>query len=206
MALCFLQVLREPVVQYLAGSEQRIAPFWNIITWYPTPRYADLISFLRSRLTQVEKRWTEWRKKHEVEKAKEMSPALGEWIESLPPGFQKSAETLIANLSALPVEHEEDKKLMYKHGILAFERMKLRGSAEEFVNNVSDIETLLSVLADRDVLEASLYRDIVKSRLDAIKDFQGLLDEDAQEKVLQKYLFDHPLPAMESEAKAGRPQ
>ncbi|WP_293652528.1 hypothetical protein, partial [Thiolapillus sp.] len=35
MALCFLQVLREPVVQYLAGSEQRIAPFWNIITWYP---------------------------------------------------------------------------------------------------------------------------------------------------------------------------
>ncbi|WP_419607540.1 hypothetical protein, partial [Thiolapillus sp.] len=31
MALCFLQVLREPVVQYLAGSEQRIAPFWNII-------------------------------------------------------------------------------------------------------------------------------------------------------------------------------
>ncbi|WP_419593003.1 hypothetical protein, partial [Thiolapillus sp.] len=36
MALCFLQVLREPVVQYLAGSEQRIPPFWNIITWYPT--------------------------------------------------------------------------------------------------------------------------------------------------------------------------
>ncbi len=36
MALCFLQVLREPVVQYLAGSEQRIAPFWDIITWYPT--------------------------------------------------------------------------------------------------------------------------------------------------------------------------
>ena len=36
MALCFLQVLRETVVQYLAGSEQRIAPFWNIITWYPT--------------------------------------------------------------------------------------------------------------------------------------------------------------------------
>ena len=27
--------------------------------------------------------------------------------------------------------------------------------------------------------------------MEAIKDFQGLLDEDAQEKVLQKYLFDH---------------
>ncbi|WP_293701540.1 type II secretion system F family protein, partial [Thiolapillus sp.] len=44
MALCFLQVLREPVVQYLAGSEQRIAPFWNIITWYPT---LDLSYFIQ---------------------------------------------------------------------------------------------------------------------------------------------------------------
>ncbi|WP_293725421.1 PAS domain-containing protein, partial [Thiolapillus sp.] len=43
MALCFLQVLREPVVQYLAGSEQRIAPFWNIITWYPTRQWYPLI-------------------------------------------------------------------------------------------------------------------------------------------------------------------
>ncbi|WP_293644855.1 hypothetical protein, partial [Thiolapillus sp.] len=43
MALCFLQVLREPVVQYLAGSEQRIAPFWNIITWYPTSWWFYLI-------------------------------------------------------------------------------------------------------------------------------------------------------------------
>ncbi len=44
MALCFLQVLREPVVQYLAGSEQRIAPFWNIITWYPTDAPAVLVT------------------------------------------------------------------------------------------------------------------------------------------------------------------
>ncbi|WP_419641454.1 hypothetical protein [Thiolapillus sp.] len=43
MALCFLQVLREPVVQYLAGSEQRIAPFWSIITWYPTTVISRLI-------------------------------------------------------------------------------------------------------------------------------------------------------------------
>ncbi|WP_293688196.1 hypothetical protein, partial [Thiolapillus sp.] len=47
MALCFLQVLREPVVQYLAGSEQRIAPFWNIITWYPTFRNLKVILSVR---------------------------------------------------------------------------------------------------------------------------------------------------------------
>jgi hypothetical protein len=155
------------------------------------PRYVQLIAFLRSRLTQVEKRWTEWRKKHEVEKAKETSPALSEWLDTLPDGYKKSAETLIAKLSALPVDDEEDRKLMYRHGILAFERMKLRGSTEEFVTSVESVDRLLAVLADRDALEASLYRDIVKSRLDAIRDFQTIVDEDAKERVLQKYLFDH---------------
>ena len=155
------------------------------------PRYVQLIAFLRSRLTQVEKRWTEWRKKHEVEKAKETSPALSEWLDTLPDGYKKSAETLIAKLSALPVDDEEDRKLMYRHGILAFERMKLRGSTEEFVTSVESTDRLLAVLADRDALEASLYRDIVKSRLDAIRDFQTIVDEDAKERVLQKYLFDH---------------
>ena len=69
--------------------------------------------------------------------------------------------------------------------------MRIRGSTEEFVTSVHDVDKLLSVLADRDALEASLYRDIVKSRLDAIKEFQGIVDEDDKEKVLQKYLFDH---------------
>lgn len=155
------------------------------------PRYGQLLAFLKSRLTQVEKRWTEWRKKHEVEKAKETSPALAEWLDTLPEGYKKSAETLIAKLSALPVDEEDDRKLMYRHGILAFERMKLRGSTEEFVTNIESADRLLAVLADRDSLEASLYRDIVKSRLDAIRDFQTIIDENAKERVLQKYLFDH---------------
>lgn len=155
------------------------------------PRYGQLIAFLKSRSTQVEKRWTEWRKKHEVEKAKETSPALAEWLDTLPKGYKKSAETLIAKLSALPVDDEEDRKLMYRHGILAFERMRIRGSTEELVSGVHDVDKLLKTLADRDSLEASLYRDIVRSRLDAIKEFQGIVDEDAKEKVLQKYLFDH---------------
>lgn len=155
------------------------------------PRYVQLIDFLKARLTNVEKRWGEWRKKHEVEKAKETSPALAEWLDSLPEGFKKSAETLIAKLSALPMDDEDDRKLMYRHGILAFERMKLRGSTEELVTSIESADRLLAVLADRDSLEASLYRDIVKSRLDAIRDFQSIIDEDAKERVLQKYLFDH---------------
>ena len=155
------------------------------------PRYIELIRFLKQQMTQIERSWSDWRRKHEVEKAKAASPGLAEWIGSLKEGYRKSAETLIAKLSALPLDEEKDRKLLYRHGILAFERMKLRGSAEELAASVESVEKLLTILADRDALEASLYRDIVKSRLDAIKNFQGLVDEDKKERVLQEYLFDH---------------
>ena len=155
------------------------------------PRYEALLSFLRSSLSLVEKRWTEWRRKHEVRRAKEVSPALGEWLATLPKGHRTTAEKLIARLSALPVDEDDDRQLLYRHGILAFERMRLRGSTNEFVDNLESIDKLLKVLADRDSLEAALYRDIVKSRLEAVREFQGLVDADVKEKVLQDYLFDH---------------
>jgi len=98
---------------------------------------------------------------------------------------------MLATLSSLPLNNEEDRKLIFRHGIMAFERMKLRGSTEDFSNNINDINKLLSLLADRDSLEAALYRDIVKSRLDAIQEFQGIHDTAAKERVLQKYLFNH---------------
>ena len=155
-------------------------------------RYLALLQFVKDTLSDVEKRWNEWRKKHELEKAKTQSPALSEWLNQLEEGHRKSAETLIAKLSSLPVEEEEDRKLLYKHGIFAFERMKLRGSTEEFAQQaVDNIELLFRLLADRDALEASLYRDIVKSRLEAIRAFQKIVDEDAKERVLQQYLFKH---------------
>ena len=154
-------------------------------------RYAALVSFLRSSLTRVESRWTQWRREHEVKNAKHSYPALAEWFGTLPKGFRKSAEELIAKLSALPIDEEDDRKLLYRHGIFAFERMRMRGSTQELVDGAHDVEKLLTVLADRDALEASLYREIVESRLEAIKQFQGIADEHSKERVLQEYLFDH---------------
>lgn len=155
------------------------------------PRYEALLSFLKSSLSRVEKSWAEWRRKHEVKRVKELSPALGQWLSGLRKGHRTTAEKLIARLSALPIDEDDDRRLLYRHGILAFERMKLRGSTNEFVDNLESIDKLLEVLADRDALEAALYRDIVKSRLEAIRHFRGLVDENVIEKVLQKYLFDH---------------
>ena len=137
------------------------------------PRYEALLEFLRISLKKVNSQWDEWRRKHELRKIQETYPALKTWFHSLQPGFRNQAKSLIATLSALPADDEDARKILFKHGILAFERMRLRGSTQELVQNLSDITKLLEILADRDALEASLYRDIVKSRLETIEKLRG---------------------------------
>ncbi len=154
-------------------------------------RYSALVSFLRSSLTRVESRWTQWRREHEAKNAKNTYPALAEWFETLPQAFGKHAEELIAMLSALPIDDEDNRKLLYRHGIVAFKRMRLSGSTQELIDGTHDIDTFLTVLADRDALEASLYRDIVESRLDAIRRLQGIVDKHSKERAMQDYFFDH---------------
>jgi len=155
------------------------------------PRYLALATFLENTLRDVGDRWHEWRKRHEVKKLMAQSPALRGRLDQMSEGHRKSAETLIAQLGALPVDDDEDRRLLYRHGVYAFERMKLRGSEADFAKNVLDIEQTIKMLGDRDTLEAALYRDIVRSRLAVIRQFQNLADADAKEKILQRYLFDH---------------
>lgn len=156
------------------------------------PRYQELLAFMRHSLNKVESKWSELRRKHETEEAKSNSPALIEWIDSLPEVYRKSADALIANLSTLHVENLEDKKTLYKHGILAFERMRLRNrDTENLTNSIYSLEKLIGLIADRDMFEASLYGDIVRSRLDTIINFNDLVDQNQKEKVLQQYLFEH---------------
>ena len=155
------------------------------------PRYIQLLEFLRSSLAKIENQWTKLRREHELEKIKRTLPALAEWLDSLRPGYRNQAGKLIAQLSALPLDEEEERGILYKHGIFAFERMKLRGSTKELTDHISEPSKLLEILADRDALEASLYRDIIRSRLDVVEKFQSLVGDNERERVLQEYLFDH---------------
>lgn len=159
------------------------------------PRYEALNAFLKERLGQVEKQWLEWREQDTVRKAEKQSPALAGWLLGLPEGHRKSAKKMIGAIGrVLPMSSKtakEDRKLLYKHGILAFERMRLRGSEAELAGAVEDRDKLLRLLGDSDAFEASLYRDIVRNRLAVIRQFETRLDANAKERVLQEYLFEH---------------
>jgi hypothetical protein len=155
-------------------------------------RYQSLIGYLRRVLNALESQWSSWRTEDGSREILQLNPAAKEWVESLPTGFRKHAERLLGRIQSLDVEGEQEERSLLRHAILGFERLRLKGDTEELANAIgAGPERLLHVLADQDSIEASLYRDIVKSRLEAIKAFQNLVDDDEKEKVLQRYLFQH---------------
>jgi hypothetical protein len=153
-------------------------------------RYEALMAFLPVLLNHVESDWSAWRREHSAKEAIEEHPVLAEWLATLPEGFREHAKGVIASVGAIPVEKESDRTELLRHAVFAFERLKLRGAADALAEALGGgVEPLLRLLVDQDVLESSLYRDIVTSRLDAIKAFRGLVDENEKEKVLQEFLF-----------------
>jgi hypothetical protein len=160
-------------------------------------RVQTLTVFLQKVLRKIAETWSELRAKDKTSELRERYPGVGDWIDDLQPGWKTKAEKLLERIATMEVgkddaDQEESRRTLLRHAIFGFERLRLRGDAEELERALSrGVEDLLRLLADRDSLEASFYKDIVRNRLDVIKELQRLVDENQRERVLQKYLFDH---------------
>ena len=160
-------------------------------------RVGALTVFLQKVLRKIAETWSELRAKDKTSELRERYPGIGDWIDELQPGWKMKAEKLLERIATMEVgkddaDHEESQKTLLRHAIFGFERLRLRGDAEELERALwKGVEELLRLLADRDSLEASFYKDIVSNRLDVINELQQLVDDNRRERVLQKYLFDH---------------
>lgn len=155
-------------------------------------RYVALTTFLRNALVSIQDSWTDLRNEARGKQAVSEVPALAEWIDDLPSSQRKNAERLLGLIRGIELDEEEDRKQLYRSGMLAFERLRLRAEAHLLAEGQQlTAAMLLPLLSDLSTLEGSLYREIVKARLDVIKEFENLVDLDEKEKVLQKHLFTH---------------
>ena len=155
------------------------------------PRFRALKSFLRSELLHI---WTETNKLKEkkgLEKALKENPPLKEWFEELPRQLQPRAARIFAEIDKANIE-EDRKRDFYANGVLAFERLKMDTAVDVLdVIDERNLETFLKFLADVDAIEAANYREIVNERLKVIRKLQQSVTENARERVLEEYIFDH---------------
>jgi hypothetical protein len=154
------------------------------------PRYLALTEFLRRTLLSIQDKWTELRNEARGKDAISEIPALAEWLDGLPTSQRKNAQKLLGLIRGVEVDGNEERIQLYRSGMLAFERLRLREEGALLAQGPQlTAAVLLPLLSDLSLLEGSLYREIVKVRLQVIRDFEGLVDVNEKEKVLQKHLF-----------------
>jgi len=142
-------------------------------------------------LSAVDSKWENWRKEGAVKKALQ-NVKINEWFGTLTPDKQKFAEKLFAKIESIPVSDPEDKKELYKHGIIAFETLALKDrlSTLDQIKSNEEFMVLQTLMGQIDSLEAILYLDIIRGRLEVLKKFAEIAVKE-REKIVQKYLFNH---------------
>ena len=82
--------------------------------------------------------------------------------------------------------------MLFKYGVLAFESLKAKQNLDALEDiGGENIVEFGKVFGHLDDLEATLYHQIIKGRINVVRALQKRVEENALEKVLQKHLFDH---------------
>lgn len=158
-------------------------------------RVIALQDFLRKAFLTAADQWSAARPKKEAVDVLAAYPRLREWLDARPTWQRDSAERMIGTIASLNFERKneaEDRAALFRSGILAFERVGLRKSADDLqqLSSITAVD-LLPLLGQQDAYEAGLWVDILRSRVKAIEQLQDLADANEKEVVLQKHLFNH---------------
>jgi len=155
-------------------------------------RYQELLKFLRDELNHIANRWGYLRNEQGSEEARK-SPVIDMWYESLSPDNREEAQKLFGKINQMAVNDEEDRKELFKYGVLAFEDLKYKENLEQLeATSADDVGEVARILDDLEDLDATRFHQTVTQRLQVIEKLQQQLEEDALETVLQEHLGEHP--------------
>ena len=158
------------------------------------PRFEALTQYLdKTVLLEVGNKWRDWRRDDSLDRARR-NPVVQEWYSSLGTDQKRYAKRLFGKLGRIALDRESDRVELYKHGILAFERLRLRdllGEIDKLDGTALQFEVIGRAFASIDDIEAAEYGQIARGRVSVIGSFAGLVDADSKEKVIQQHLFDH---------------
>lgn len=153
-------------------------------------RFLALQNYVKERLDQIAAKWTEWRNEVGLKDAVTRHPVLQEWLDIMLPDNKKRAEKLISTIEGMPIADQEDRKELFKHGIMAFETLALKGNLDALSDMpVFDVEDLRSIMRAMEDLEIAHYYQAAKIRWTVLREFEKLVDRNAKEKFLQNHIY-----------------
>ena len=154
-------------------------------------RYQKLGKMIDGELKHIQNRWAVHRSEAGSKKALEI-PEVKNWVEELKPSTQKKAKKWLGKLNRIRIDEVDEQKQLMKHAVLAFEFYRINENLEKLENIADDnLKATLDIFEELDGIELNLYGQIVQQRIHVIRTLQEKVDENALERVIQEYLFDH---------------
>lgn len=155
-------------------------------------RFIALKEFVYNELKYIQGKWTELRNESGEKKARELLPVIDTWIKDLKGDDKVYAQKMFGKINQI-VADDDKKREILKYSVLAFEKLKYTKhlSAIDSID-AENFEVFKDIFTGLDEIEATLYYQIIRERMEVIKKFQDIADDnDALEKVIQQYLFNH---------------
>ncbi len=155
------------------------------------PRYQELKDVIHRELKYIQSQWTELRNRQGAAKAQEI-PAIREWLNELKGDTRRRAERLFGRINQITVEREEDRRRLFAHGVLAFESLRYKENLDALDQiSTENLQTLAQIFTNLDDIEATLYHQIARERVQIIRTLREKVEENAREQAIQQHLFDH---------------
>lgn len=157
-----------------------------------SPVVRQLMEKIRVQLNEIALKWDTLRETKGLEDAVKDLPIISEWLETKSGDRQKAARSLIGKVNKIPVKNDQERAELYSYSILAFEKLAVKDAVSDLETiGTSDLYGFLNAFRRIDDVEAALYHELVRGRLEVISRFNGKVDLLAKEKDLQKELFDN---------------
>ena len=154
-------------------------------------RYIQLKGFLQQAMKRhIGTNWQKWRRKAGSKKVLRERKNIKRWYDRLKGDLKDYAEELLGKIEALEVG-EADKKELYKASMFAFEKLSITQqlSILNRLETEKDFELISKIFGNLTELTSVHYYDIAKARVEIIKKFKKIIDEDNKERVIQKHIF-----------------
>ncbi len=155
-------------------------------------RYQALANFIRSELKTIWTETNELKERAGLQDALSSNPFLKQWYNALrPPHLKKFANKIFGDIDRAGID-ESHRQGAYANGVMLFEHLKMNHAMDLLDDiDITKVDEFLTYLRDIDALEAEHYRQIVEERLIIIRKLRESVDENAKERILQEYIFDH---------------
>lgn len=154
------------------------------------PRYIDLKKFLKNQLISIGSKRQRFKESKGKDEALQYE-VIKKWYEKLHRNLQKQADKLFGKINQI-ANNEESRKTLIKHGVLAFERMKMQESLNSLDKiNDDNLETFLEIFNSYQDIEAGVYYDITIGRLKIIQSLKEKVQNNEKERILQEHIFDN---------------